>query len=394
MHSTQRGALSAAAIAATLSAAAFGAGDAHAGGFSREPLNSTGLLFSNDAFVAQGQLIRVWPERTYSSAQNGYPFSGGATITKADANPEYVTGSLAVKARLFDGFDCMARLHQPYGQATRLGPGWVAGNQFIEQNIDARGIDGTCSYTFALTEEANLRLLGGVRGSTFDYERVIGLPGSSLNRFSLDSDVSFGWRAGISYERPAIAMRATLTYTSPIEYDLSGVQQINGVGTGLNVTSTAEMPQTVELRLQSGVAPDWLASLGVRWEEWGAFSALDVDHVVLSSTAVNVSSSTPTQFGDTWTVEAGVGHKLSDKWGVGGSLTWSQGAGGGYSDTWTLGAAVAYDPVDNVRIELSGGVSRLTADKVSGNDLGGGTYSYDQDGTWAFATGLRLRFSY
>lgn len=388
MHKIATGAAAAAVVLA--------AGQAQAGGFSREGLNSTGLLFSNDRFVAQAQLRYVSPDRTYSGASNGYPGFGGASVASSDANPAYVTGSLAVKGRLYDGVDCMGRLHQPYGQHTRLEQGWIAGNQYVEQKIDARGLDATCSYSFEVSEGASLRVLGGLRASRFDFMREVSVPGVATSVFDLASDDAYSWRAGVAYERPEIALRVSAIYNAPVSYDLSGSQLANGVDYGNPLDAEIEMPQSLEFRVQSGIAPDWLASIDVKWEEWGALKELRVNNAVTSTGFRTLVS--PTQFDDTFTIGLGIGHKISEKWLAGASLIWDQGAGGGYTDTVTLGAAIAYEPVDDVRIEFQAAAIRLLSDTVSGYDiLAGapvGSYSYHQDASWAFATGLRLRYSF
>jgi long-chain fatty acid transport protein len=86
-----------------------------------------------------------------------------------------------------------------------------------------------------------------------------------------------------------------------------------------DVYGAATMPQSVDFRWQTGIAPDWLAFGNVKWVNW---SVLEVIAFCPTSTK-SLGSCGPSSpfrltsldlmFQDGWTVAAGVGHKFNDQ---------------------------------------------------------------------------------
>ncbi|TIW76971.1 MAG: transporter, partial [Mesorhizobium sp.] len=108
------------------------------------------------------------------------------------------------------------------------------------------------------------------------YQKVYGFKegltdigfGPMVGRVDLDSS-GWGWRAGIAYEIPDIALRASLVYNSQVKLDnISGTLDIGGVVSTPIYAPTQSMPDTVEFKLQSGIAPGWLAFGSVKWVNW------------------------------------------------------------------------------------------------------------------------------
>lgn len=109
-----------------------------------------------------------------------------------------------------------------------------------------------------------------------------GFPGrfDGTGRLDLEGN-GVGWRIGAAYEIPEIAFRASLMYNAAVDLgDVTGTLDLRqsplAPGLGGRVTDvygTAEMPQSVEFKLQSGFAPGWLAYGSVKWVDW---SVLDV----------------------------------------------------------------------------------------------------------------------
>ena len=101
------------------------------------------------------------------------------------------------------------------------------------------------------------------------------------------------------------------------------------------------MPQSVELKAQSGIAPGWLAFGSVKWTNWSVDQdmALCAPGVSPCITGVPAALSALTlMWKDTWTVTLGAAHQFSKQFSLAGSLTWDQGATQGFTsqtDTWT-----------------------------------------------------------
>src|SRR6185437_11037378 len=119
------------------------------------------------------------------------------------------------------------------------------------------------------------------------------------------------------------------------------------------------LPQSVEVKLQSGIAPGWLAFGSVKWTDWSVQKEL----LVLTDNP-EVGSADIYNWKDGWTVTGGIGHAFNETVSGALSLTWDQGVGTVWdlsSDTYTLAAGGVIR--DTLGGELRGGlgVSYLTS---------------------------------
>ncbi len=201
--------------------------------------------------------------------------------------------------------------------------------------------------------------------------------GTGVGRLDLE-DNGWGWRAGLGYEIPEYAVRASLVYNSRVKYDsLSGTVDLTQVpvvpGFGGRVTSVfgeAEAPDSLELKVQSGIAPDWLAFGSVKWTNWSVLQSIPLCPVSTKGRAACTSSS-PTKltsldllYRDGWTITGGVGHKFNEEWTGAVSLTWDRGTSHGYGRTdryWTSRLGAAYNPTDNIEWRVAGALGILTS---------------------------------
>lgn len=86
----------------------------------------------------------------------------------------------------------------------------------------------------------------------------------------LDPKTDTGWLAGVAYEIPDIALRVALTYNSPITHDFETTEFYLGRRIGESTTEV-ELPRSVNLDVQTGIAEDTLLFGGFRWAEWSEF---------------------------------------------------------------------------------------------------------------------------
>ena len=152
------------------------------------------------------------------------------------------------------------------------------------------------------------------------------------------------------------------------------------------------MPDSLELKVQSGVAPGWLVFGSIKWTDW---SQLQVIQINPNSTLDprNLPTNLTLLYRDGWTVSGGVGHKFNDQWSGAASLTWDRGtshwATANQSDTWTLGTGVSYSPTENVELRLAGAVGVLTSGSSVGEDV---AYDFGTDIVTAISTSLKVKF--
>lgn len=171
------------------------------------------------------------------------------------------------------------------------------------------------------------------------------------------------------------------------------------VGTKYDVFGSASMPDSLELKIQSGIAPDWVAFGSVKWTDWSQLQVLNfcprVSDPRTPCTSLNLL------YRDGWTVSGGVGHKFTDKLSGAVSLTWDRGTSHGFgtqTDTWSLGTGVSYAATQNVEFRLAGAVGILTGGssgpvqfegQTVGNDV---RYDFDDDFFGAISTSVKIKF--
>jgi long-chain fatty acid transport protein len=320
------------------------AGAAQAGGFSRGTAD-TDILFEQGNFNLRTSVVVVKPHREFTV--NGY--ADGTGYNFADT---YVVPSAAVKFKFFDQLSCAGTVSQPYGGGVTYrfpGNGTLAK---LEEDFTVTEYGATCAFKYDLGK-GSLSFLGGLFVENVDYT-LLGGSGTVSVRLK-DNDI--GWRAGLAYEIPEIALRAQLMYRSGTDVAAEGTTNGAPVAQGF-----AELPQSVELKVQSGIAPGWLAYGSVKWTDWSVNERL---LLVLNkfnpgpTTRVNTYN-----WQDGWTVTGGIGHAFTDA--ISGTVfaTWDRGVGTGWdlqSDTYTIGAGVSMKDKIGGELRAGLGLSYLTA---------------------------------
>ncbi|CUH82175.1 Outer membrane protein transport protein (OMPP1/FadL/TodX) [Tritonibacter multivorans] len=178
---------------------------------------------------------------------------------------------------------------------------------------DSNSITALLRYKF----DNNVSVHGGIRYQEVDGE--VTLSGDAYNTMQpasgynvkVNKDGALGWVAGAAYEKPEIALRVALTYSSEIEHDFALNETFPAIlapflpgGTNEFPTSTkTKTPQSVNLDFQSGIAKDTLVFGGVRWAQHSKTNLI------------------PPAFGrdligldDTYTYTLGVGRRFNENW--------------------------------------------------------------------------------
>jgi long-chain fatty acid transport protein len=155
------------------------------------------------------------------------------------------------------------------------------------------------------------------------------------------------------------------------------------------------MPDSLELKVQTGIAPDWLLFGSVKWVDWSQLQRIPFFNGGVEITSLDLG------YRDGWTITGGVGHKFSEHWSGAVNITWDRGTSQGFgtlTDTWTLGAGVSYSPTESVELRLAGAVGILTSGEsgpitIEGVTVGDrATYSFDNDIVSAISTSLKVKF--
>ncbi|MBN7805377.1 transporter [Agrobacterium rosae] len=391
---------------------------AFAGGLDRGGYNID-QLFDASPFTFQSGVTYVTPQRKLKNVQDGPTggaFVGGST---ADDTANYAIPYVGIKGG-YEDVDCLVDYSQPFGAHLNPGSTWAGAQSNIETKVRTDNYGLTCSYKFD-AGPGQFRVIGGAFYQEIEGSKtrlVAPLPAplnavySGVGRLNM-SDESWGWRAGVAYEIPEYAFRASLLYNSRVKYDLTGtldLTQIPSIAAPGNpyvqrrfsVFGAAEAPDSLELKVQSGIAPDWLAFGSVKWTNWSLIQSISFCETqgAFPCPATGVTS-LDLLYRDGWTVSGGVGHKFNDKLSGAVSLTWDRGTStgvGASTDTWTLGAGVQYAVTENIEWRLGGAVGLLTSGSsgqvtrggvVYGNDV---SYDFGNDIVAAVTTSVKVKF--
>ncbi|MGH6861534.1 MAG: OmpP1/FadL family transporter [Phyllobacterium sp.] len=391
---------------------------AHAGGLERGGYNWD-LLFSEERFASEAGVIYVMPDRKIKNARDTNPLDGDNNNLRSSTSetPDYAIPRFGAKVGLTPDLDCLATYSQPWGVHTNPGNNWAGINQNIETKIKSEDWGLTCSYKFDVGK-GSLRAIGGVsyqEVSGFKERQVHpGFPGvfDGTGRLDLEGD-GVGWRIGAAYEIPEIAFRASLMYNAEVDLgDVTGTLDLTqsplapGIGGRItDVYGTATMPQSVEFKLQSGIAPNWLAFGSVKWVDWSVLNIVGFcPSSVPSCMPAAYATSLDLMFRDGWTVTGGVGHKFNDQWSGQLQLSWDRGTSTGLTtqtDTWLLSTGVSYSPNKNVEFRVGGAIGMLTSgsygpgrscESRSGVCGGDATYDFGDDFVSALSISGKVKF--
>ena len=402
------------------------AGAANAGGFARGTAD-TDILYDDGNFAMRSGVSIVMPQR-------GYETINGVASTDGNHVDQYVIPTSAIKLNLTDDFRCAGTHTQSFGASATYGPqaivaGLADGTGTSSESFTSNEFGLTCAYkidnvgSFDGIGTGRLFVIGGLFAENFTYQQTVRLAsaaqlaggGSPLAPFggaaptahsgtlSFNGDYELGYRLGLGYEIPEIAARIQLMYRSQINHNPDGNFRFFDTLTGdtlfggaalLPTRGTGTLPQSLELKVQTGVAPGTLVFGSVKWTDWSVLDTLD--YSIFSPTGT-INTNLEYFWKDGWTVTAGIGRQITENIAASASLTWDQGVSTTedvLNDTWTLGAGMSISG-DRAELQLGGALTYLTGGSVAAESaIGAGgpgnTFAYTVGNDWAFALGGRL----
>ncbi|MCK3777662.1 OmpP1/FadL family transporter [Ensifer sesbaniae] len=403
----------------TVAAGLLFASAAHAGGLERGGYNID-LLFDPSDYAAEASATYVNPQRELNNVVDLNPLNGtpGGPSDGVRDTESYWVPRVGIKAGIGEGFDCMADYSQPWGAHSKPGFNWAGANDNAETKVESDNYAATCSYKWAVGP-GQLRVIGGVfyqEVGGFKERQVVPAFGTFDGSGRLDLEgTGWGWRTGVAYEIPEYAVRASLVYNSAVDLDdlsgsidlrdaalpafIPGVGLVRIPGTKYDVFGNASMPDSLELKVQSGIAPDWVAFGSVKWTDWSQLQVLSF--CPRTANPLTPCTSLNLLYRDGWTISGGVGHKFTDKLSGAASITWDRGTSHGFgtqTDTWTFGTGLSYAATENLEFRLAGAVGILTGGSsgpqvYQGQPVGTDVkYDFDDDFFAAVSTSIKIKF--
>jgi long-chain fatty acid transport protein len=303
---------------------------AFAGSFARLSAD-TDILFEPGRTSFRGGVTYVDPNRKME--RNQVPGLRGTEYSK----PEWLP-SFAAKFEITDEFSCAATYTRPFSANSEFD---VMNNRGkLEEKFHVDEYGATCAY-FVPVGPGRFFVLGGVFASEFNYDfgGFTVVPGVGLTPMKFDlNDTAFGYRLGLGYEIPEKAFRAQVLYRSGENLSGDGTAHLTSLNASLPVTGAGDLPQSVELRAQSGIAEDWVAYGSIKWTDWSSLDTLDMK-------LGNKALSNYYYYRDGLTVSGGVGHKFNDAFTGLVGVSWDRGVSTGWDmmgDSVTVSAGVNY----------------------------------------------------
>lgn len=280
------------------------ASTAFAGGFERSGL-PLGFMFESGSYV---ELSYGYASPKISGA------AGGGLAPSGNMAKSYSTAGLAFKTDLNDKLSLGVALDPSFGADLNYpnpspgpGPYPIRGTN-AELNGDTIALIGR----YKLTEQ--ISVLAGLRSVGIGGNVEVWSSGALAYAASYDTDRDVGYLIGAAYEKPEIALRVALTYASETQHDLA--TSVFGTPVG---SETVELPKSLTLDAQSGIAANTLLFGSVRWVDW-------------TSTTLN-SIGYPAQplvghDHDTITYTLGLGRKFNETWSGAVSIGYEDAKGG------------------------------------------------------------------
>lgn len=329
-------------ILAGVSAIAVTATGAFAGGVERSA-GSVALLFEKGNYAE----LSFGSVNASISGVQAIPFVTPPGASSGDLAETYTALSFGVKQQVNDKIAIALTVDQPIGADVNYatGTGYVYGlGNGSQATIDAVAATALIHYRFS----ENLSVYGGIKAEQVSG-RVALFNGYSM---STSHETDLGFVVGAAYERPDIALRVGLTYASAITHKFDVTE--NGTA---SLPFETEVPQSLTLDFQSGIAANTLLFGSIRWREWSAFDITPVGFA-----AATGGSSLVSYEDNTVTYNIGVGRKFTDNWSAAVTIGHEKSNGGfagnlGPTDGYTsVGLGATYTQGN---MKLTGGVSYI-----------------------------------
>jgi long-chain fatty acid transport protein len=221
---------------------------------------------------------------------------------------------------------------------------------------------------------------------------------------TMKKDTELGWIAGLAYQIPEIALKASLTYRSEVKHELQATETVGYGATNLALNpaftpgkTSVTTPQSVNLDFQTGVMADTVAFANVRWVNWEDFSIRPNYFGQAADARGLVGANLLDYSDDQISATLGVGRKFNEKWAGNVSVGWDSGAGnpvstfGPTEGYWNVGLGLQFSPATNYFI--AGGVKYFmlgdaTAKTAAVNNVG----TFEDNDAWGYGLKMGYRF--
>ncbi|WP_180113437.1 OmpP1/FadL family transporter [Acinetobacter sp. YH12073] len=361
-----------------------------------------------------------------STAPASNPTLGALANTSLDDMAgDYYFPHAALKLQLTDNFSFGLLYDQPFGAEAKYSatdqtlP--VAGNpgafQLMGETTEVEVNTQNISMILGFQPIENFNIYGGgvyqtvkgdvqLRGIAYGANQALGLYNANMKE-----DSAVGWLAGLAYQIPEIALKASITYRSEIDHEAAttetGSSDLLGGAFSTRADTKITTPQSVNLDFQTGIMADTVAFANVRWVDWSNFAIRPTAFGKASETLGTLGRGPVGGFDlvaysdDQINATVGIGRKLSEQWAGNVSVGWDSGAGNPVSTLgptegyWNVGLGLQFSPAPNyfiaggVKYFMLGDAEAQPASMFGTNES---VASFEDNDAWAYGLKIGYRF--
>ncbi len=331
----------------------------------------------------------------------------------SDMGDDYYFPSAAIKVQATDKVSLGLLYDKPYGaDATYQVDGSDFSNGVEGTSVEVKTNNLTALIGYQPNE--NWNFYAGPVWQTVEADiKLRGAAYSLLSGYNIkiEQEQAYGWLAGFAYQIPEIALKASVTYRSEIKHEakshetsiLPMIAQSPNYATILtpqqkyvfsqlgeiNSTLNATTPQSVNVDLQTGIAPNTLAFANLRWVHWDQFAVSPALLKIMGQDLINYSD-------DQYSVTTGLSHKFNSKWAGTAAVGYDSGAGnpvttlGPTEGYWNVGLGGQYSPAENYFIQA--GVKYFWLGDAQAQT--GGVVKADFEDNHAIGYGLKIGYRF
>ncbi|MDX1781971.1 MAG: transporter [Thalassovita sp.] len=355
---------------------------------------STGAGFAGGLDLSGQSITAIFEEGNYAELSYGMvqPNVSGVydgTANSGNVTPDFNLFGGAIKTDVSEKLSFGLIFDQPFGADVSYG------NADVTYPLRGPHAEGTNAHfeSTGITALARYKagngfsIHAGVRHITAKGDVFTTNPSFSYSA-TLGADSGTGYVIGAAYEKPEIALRVALTYSSEVDLSFPTTAGLGAAfstpGEGAVANSGTTLPQSINLDFQSGIAANTLVFGSIRWAEWTK---------TLLEPAGYPSNPLLSYDNDVITYTLGIGRKFSDKLSGAVSFGFEKANGGEASNLSptdgyrSIGLGASYKV--NESIKLSGGIFWI--------DLGNATtetIAADFSGNTAVAAGVKVSYSF
>lgn len=269
---------------------------AFAGGLDRSGQSIT-PLFEKGTYVE----LNAYTVKPHVSGSLGTSDSGNVT-------KRFTQFGGAYKQDLSNAVSMVIIVDQPYGADLSYPAGKTYPLSGTTASVDSLEVSGVLRYKI----NTPFSVYGGVRNLT--SRGKVSLPSATYS-MKTDTQNDWGYLMGASYEIPDIALRASLTYNSPIKIHFHNQEAITSNSLAAETPLDVNMPKSINFDFQTGITPTTLLMFSARWVEWKKTKITPQFYTTYISPGDNIVDYSE----NTISYRLGIGQKLTET--LSGSLT-------------------------------------------------------------------------